>query len=196
MSGERLLAFLSGCNLEQQLGLRIVTQCAPVLKGVKLSNLIAVKPGQSHQVKSYLKGTEVICTLLYTDENKEILFLYRYDMLGNYLKKAEVKFFLASYGYLDTGITGIFIRLRGRYQNYADGNQEFPHELGVLLGYPVADVVDFIRYKGKYCLMERYWKVYHDLEGAKRTFQIYDEARETAMEEILAGYSLLKVAVS
>ena len=196
MSGERMLAFLSGCNLEQQLGLRIVTQCAPVLKGVKISNLISVKPGQNRQVKSYLKGTRVTCTLLYTDKRKEILFLYRCDMLENYLRKAEVKHFLQSYGYLDTGIAGIFIRLRSRYRNYAAGNQEFPHELGVLLEYPVQDVEDFIRFKGKHCLMERYWKVYHDPEGAKRTFRIYDEARETAMEEILAGYPLLRVAVS
>jgi len=196
MSGERMLAFLSGCNSEQQLGLRIVTQCAPVLKGVKASNLITVEPGQSHQVKTYLKTTNVICILLYHDKHREVLFLYRDDLLKDYIKQTKVKHFLASYGYLDTGIAAILIRLRSRYQRYASGIQEFPHELGVLLEYPVDDVRGFIRHKGKHCLMERYWKVYHDPEGARRTFQMYDQARETAMEEILAGCPLLQVAVS
>ena len=196
MSGERMLAFLSGCNSEQQLGLRLATQCAPVLKGVKASNLITVKPGQSHLVKRDLNGTEVTCIRLYSDRFKEILFLYRYNLLESYLNTAAVRCFLESYSYPDTGLAGTLIRLRGRYQSYAAGDHEFPHELGVLLQYPVADVEEFIRQKGKHCLMERYWKVYHDPEGAKQTFRIYDEARETAMEEILAGYPLLRVAVS
>ena len=191
-----MLAFLADCSIERQLEFRIVTQCAPVLKGKKVSNLITVKPGQWHQVRRYLKGTRIVCALVYADKDKEVLFLYRFSMLEEHLKKPEVRRFLALNGYLDMSVAAVFIRLRRRYQRYAGGHEEFPHELGVLLEYPVADVEGFICNKGQNCLMERYWKVYHDLEEAQRRFRIYDEAREDAMEEILAGYPLLQVAIS
>lgn len=196
MSGERMLAFLANCSMEQQLQLRIVTQCAPVLKGIKLSNLISVKPGQWHQVKKYLRETKVVCSLLYADKDKEVLLLYRFGMLEQHLKKPEVRRFLEAEGYLDLSIPAVFLRLRRRYQRYAGGVAEFPHELGIILEYPVEDVKSFIRHKGQNCLMERYWKVYHDLDEAKRTFLMYDKAREDAMDQILAGYQLLQVAIS
>lgn len=191
-----MLAFLANCSIERQLEFRIVTQCAPVLKGKKISNLITVKPGQWHQVKRYLRDTRIICTLVYADKDKEVLFLYRFSMLEEHLKKPGVRQFLKRNGYLDMSISAVFIRLRRRYQRYAGGLEGFPHELGVLLEYPVADVESFIENRGQNCLMERYWKVYHDLEEAQRRFRMYDEARENAMEEILAGYPLLQVAIS
>ncbi len=45
MSAETMLHFLNNCTPEEKFGFRVVTQCAPVLKGVKISNLITMKPG-------------------------------------------------------------------------------------------------------------------------------------------------------
>ena len=71
---------------------------------------------------------------------------------------------------------------------------EFPHELGVLLEYPVEDVKGFIANQGRNSLMTRYWKVYHNKPEAERIFRIYDEAKEQALWEIVQGASLGKVA--
>lgn len=195
MSIEVMLAFLSNCSLEEKLGFKVVAQCAPVLKGVKVSNLITVRPGTCGVIQRYLGGSRVICTPLYSGRGREILFLYRYEALEEYLKKQEVRNFLAGYGYLDRSVSGVLLRLRKRYADYVEKRWEFPHELGVILEYPVEDVEGFIRNQGKNCLTERYWKVYHNQERAEEIFRQYDQVKETAMSEIVSGYTLSQVAV-
>lgn len=195
MSAEIILTFLNNCTPEGRLGFLVASQCAPVLKGIKVSNLITVSPGTWPQVQAYLGRSSVICVSLYADKNKEILFLYRSEMLEQLLKQDKVRRFLQQYGYATSHISDILSRLRQRYQRYADMGEEFPHELGVLLEYPVEDVEGFIHNRGRNCLMTRYWKVYHNQMRAERIFRLYDKARENALEEIIKGYPLEQVAV-
>ena len=82
-----------------------------------------------------------------------------------------------------------------RDRDYVEKRWEFPHELGVILEYPVEDVKGFIDNRGKNCLMERYWKVYHNRERAEEIFRQYDQVKETAMREIVSGCTLSQVAV-
>lgn len=195
MPAETMLKFLNNCTPEGRLGFQVATQCAPVLKGIKASNLITVPPGTWNQIRKYLRRSRVICVSLYADANKEVLFLYRYEMLERLLKQNKVRQFLQRYGYRTCHLGDILTRLRRRYQRYAGIGDEFPHELGVLLEYPVEDVEGFIRHRGRNSLMTRYWKVYHDPGYAERMFRLYDEAREKALEEIIKGYPLNQVAV-
>ena len=65
-----------------------------------------------------------------------------------------------------------------RYEKYAEGNGMFPHEMGVLLGYPTEDVLGFIENQGKNYLYAGYWKVYGNLEDTLKTFEAYDRARD------------------
>ena len=51
MSAETMLHFLNNCTPEEKFGFRVVTQCAPVLKGVKISNLITMKPGGWRKIR-------------------------------------------------------------------------------------------------------------------------------------------------
>ena len=99
MSAETMLHFLNNCTPEEKFGFRVVTQCAPVLKGVKISNLITMKPGGWRKIRAYLKKSRIICIPLYADAEKEVLFLYRYEQLERHLKKREVREFLRSCGY-------------------------------------------------------------------------------------------------
>ncbi|MGL5437118.1 MAG: DUF3793 family protein [Lachnospiraceae bacterium] len=195
MSAEMMLTFLKNCTQEERLGFRVVTQCAPVLKGIKASNLITVMPGTWHQIRKHLSKSRVICVLLYADAEREVLFLYRYEMLEQQLGRPDVRRFLIRYGYRTFAIGDVLELLGKRYQRYKGARAEFPHELGVLLEYPVADVEGFILNQGRNSLLSKYWKVYHDQEYAERVFQMYDEAKETALKEIVKGYSLERVAV-
>ena len=43
----------------------------------------------------------------------------------------------------------------------------FPHEIGIILGYPVADVIAFENNKGSDCKYCGQWKSYSDVEKAK-----------------------------
>lgn len=196
MSAETMLSFLQNCTPEAKLSFLVVNQCAPVLKGVKISNLITVKPGGWLQVRKYLRKSRIICVLLYADAEREVLFLYRYEGLEAHLKRPEVCRFLAQMGYECFQIAAVLRQLRRRYQQYVGAGREFPHELGVLLEYPVADVEGFIKNRGENSLAVRYWKVYQNLQEAERIFRMYDEAKEQALREIINGYPLCQVAVS
>lgn len=196
MSAEVMLAFLNQCSVEAKLGFRVVSHCAPVLKGIKVSNIITMERGTWRKLQNSLKGSNILCVLLSTDEEREVLLLYRYKPLEHHLKEPKVREFLNRYGYLDVSVAAVISRLRKRYAEYAAKRQEFPHELGVILEYPVEDVEGFIENQGKNFLTKRYWKVYHNQARAEALFAQYDRVRELAMEEIIAGYPLQAVAVS
>ena len=196
MSAETMLHFLNNCTPEEKFGFRVVTQCAPVLKGVKISNLITMKPGGWRKIRTYLKKSRIICIPLYADAEKEVLFLYRYDQLERHLKNREVREFLRGCGYESFEVASVLVRLRRRYRLYAGISKEFPHELGVLLGYPVGDVQGFIDNRGENSLTSRYWKVYQNPKEAERIFDLYDRVKEQALKEIMCGRTLSHVAVS
>ena len=196
MSAETMLSFLQNCTPEARLGFKVATQCAPVLKGVKISNLITVKKGSWLQIRYFLKKSRIICIPLYTDKEKEVLFLYRSEQLEAHLKRPEVRGFLQQYGYEAFEVAAVIKQLRQRYRQYAGGGMEFPHELGVLLEYPVGDVEGFIANHGENSLTVRYWKVYENPQEAERIFRLYDEAKEQALKEIINGYPLHQVVVS
>ncbi|WP_418453260.1 DUF3793 family protein [Candidatus Ventrimonas sp.] len=196
MSAETMLHFLNNCTPEEKFGFRVVTQCAPVLKGVKISNLITMKPGGWRKIRAYLKKSRIICIPLYADAEKEVLFLYRYEQLEWHLKNREVREFLRSCGYESFEVASVLVRLRRRYQLYAGISKEFPHELGVLLGYPVGDVQGFIDNRGENSLTSRYWKVYQNPKEAEKIFDLYDRVKEQALKEIMCGRTLSHVAVS
>ena len=196
MSAETMLHFLNNCTPEEKFGFRVVTQCAPVLKGVKISNLITMKPGGWRKIRAYLKKSRIICIPLYADAEKEVLFLYRYEQLERHLKNREVREFLRSCGYESFEVASVLVRLRRRYQLYAGISKEFPHELGVLLGYPVGDVQGFIDNRGENSLTSRYWKVYQNPKEAEKIFDLYDRVKEQSLKEIMCGRTLSHVAVS
>ena len=49
---------------------------------------------------------------------------------------------------------------------------EFPHEIGLFLGYPPDDVEGFIENREKAFKCPGYWKVYGDEEKAKAQFHV------------------------
>lgn len=196
MPVETMLSFLNTCTPEAKLGFQVVTQCAPVLKGVKMSNLISVKQGSWLKIREYLKKSRIVCVPLYSDGVKEVLFLYRFDRLRTHLCQEKIRKFLCRYGYTCFDVASVLKRLRERYRTYAQTGEEFPHELGVLLEYPLEDVEGFIANAGQNSLTSRYWKVYHNPQEAEKTFRVYDEAKEQAMREIMDGFALGQVAVS
>lgn len=55
-------------------------------------------------------------------------------------------------------------------------SEAFPHEIGLFLGYPLEDVIGFCRHKGEGCKLCGYWKVYGDVESARKSFALFDRA--------------------
>ncbi|MDO5408771.1 MAG: DUF3793 family protein [Eubacteriales bacterium] len=196
MPTDQVLSYMKECTPQQRLELQVAMQCAPVLKQVKISNLLTVKCGQWQRVRQQLAKCRVICMLLYADGEKEVVFFYRYEGLERHLRKPEVREFLLDFGYGGERyeVAAVMKRLKRRYQQYAGTGGPFPHELGVLLEYPVEDVREFIARKGEGCLLSGYWKVYGNVEKARERFRMYDAAREQAAREIMNGKKLWQIA--
>ena len=72
--------------------------------------------------------------------------------------------------------------------------EHYPHEMGIFLGYPLEDVRGFIRHEGKESRYTGYWKVYGDVTQAKQIFQAYDDAKECAVMEYMAGKHMREIA--
>lgn len=195
MSAEAMLAFLDASSPEARLGFQAASHCGPVLKGIKISNIMTAQAGTWRRLQKALKGSSILCILLSVHQGREVLLLYRYKKLQSHLENGQVKAFLADFGYKDFSVAAVIMKLRRRYARYVLSGQEFPHEMGIILEYPVEDVKGFIENRGKNYLTEKYWKVYHNRERALTLFARYDEAREKAMEEAAAGYPLYQIAV-
>jgi hypothetical protein len=62
---------------------------------------------------------------------------------------------------------------------------EFPHEIGLFLGYPPGDVRGFLRDNGKGAVATGYWKVYSNVREAKTKFRKFRSAERSVAREIL-----------
>lgn len=193
MSAETLFSYLTQCPPGAHLKFQVASQCAPVLKGIKSSNIITVASGSWKILRKTFKNSKIICVPLYLGKDRDVMLLYRYELLTRHLSRKEVRQFLRAYGYDNQDTAAVIIRLRQHYQEYMFGIRSFPHELGVILEYPVRDVESFILHGGKNSILTSYWKVYHDREQAEQVFRRYDAARREALEEIIKGRPLEQI---
>ena len=100
----------------------------------------------------------------------------------------------AEYGYsenfsLEECLDRLSVRIRE--------SESFPHEIGIFLGYPVEDVVGFIENKGENFKLCGTWKVYGNVENAKRTFSNYVKCRAYLCNKLNEGadiYQALKIS--
>jgi len=176
-------------NLSEQ----IAMQCAPLLAGLKPSNLLIVSMEQEENVKAILKGTEVNAYCLSEYDGKKVYLLYRIQELTAYLTRKEVQALLFELGYQGAELCFLLRTVSCRYTAHKREKTEFPHELGLLLGYPAVDVRGFMEQKGKNFLYSGYWKVYGNVKETVALFAEFIRARETAVQLVKKGYSIAEI---
>lgn len=173
---------------------QIALQCAPLLSGLKISNLFNVSKEQIPLVKKIFGGTNISYYILLEQKDTVALFLYRREELLAYMSREDVKKLLKEYGYKEASVESSLSLLAKRYHAHRVRQAEFPHEMGVFLGYPVEDVVGFIKHQGKECLGVGYWKVYENMPQKKRLFDQFERAKEWMVVMISNGIDLMEAA--
>lgn len=176
-------------NLEIQLAI----QCAPVLAGIKISNLLIVHNDNSRYVMELFEDTEISFFVLCVTKEKTTFLIYRSTQLINYLRKPKVKELLYRLGYQNQNMQYLLHSLREKYESYMKDGLSFPHEMGLMLGYPVEDVYGFIVNKGQNFLLIGYWKVYANVTEKQKLFDQYNMAKETMIRLISNGASVLEI---
>lgn len=119
--------------------------------------------------------------------SKTLLLLYNARLLEKSLSEPSRRKILEKYGYdKKCSVENDLERLSGRISS----SEEFPHEIGIFLGYPTEDVVGFIRNKGGNFKLCGCWKVYGDAENAKRIFVNYERCRKFLCNKIDGGIDI------
>ncbi len=170
---------------------KFALQCAPLITGIKMANLLIVSRGDENEVRRILKKSGIIHYRLFQMEEKTSFLLFHRSQLAAYLNDPDVQRILYADGYMDLSLGGILRTFQIRYQTHMQGRAGFPHEMGILLGYPVEDVEGFILHKGQNALYCGYWKVYHDVPAKKNIFKAYEAAKETLIRMLDEGYDML-----
>lgn len=181
------------CLDRKELETQIAIQCAPLLTGVKISNLLTADQGSRLHTAGLFSHTPVSCFFLCQSQGKSVFLLYVKEPLKAYLDSAPVKQLMERFGYKGMNLNQVLSLVGQRYKEHMEGRSEFPHEIGLLLGYPAADVEGFIENKGQDSLYSGYWKVYSNLEECRRIFRSYDHAREQVIRLMAAGMTVRRI---
>ncbi|MCR4903492.1 MAG: DUF3793 family protein [Butyrivibrio sp.] len=168
----------------------IVMNCAPVLAGLKISNLLVTTIEGYRQICELLKDSNIKLYVLSGRNDKVTILLYNRDKLQEYISIDTNKAFLIQLGYNSFEIDRVFVELAERYKKYQAGKAGFPHELGIVLGYPLEDVYGFINNRGQNYICSGYWKVYSHAEKTTKLFKSYDDITENMMRQLLKSGNL------
>lgn len=182
-------------NSEKRVAMLLALHGAPILRGIKMANLLTIKKSDIRTVQKILAGTKIAYRFLKSKNDYVILYLYRPKELDDYLFDYQARRFLKGYGYDGNSIEELLHELAKRIILHSDGREEFPHEIGVFLGYPLEDVKGFLVNKGEDYSYVGYWKVYHNVEEALQTFKKYDKERDFVVEQVIMGKTIREIAV-
>ena len=167
---------------------------APTIRGLKAATLINLKRrGEDVRALWEARGEEwlrplgVEAVLLNggmtaAEDRNALVMLYRRELLEEVLALENVRDILSERVYaFPFGIEDCLGHLRRRFL------VEFPHEIGLFLGYPPEDVRGFLEHRGAKSLAVGYWKVYGNVERARRAFRRYRRAERDAARSLLSG---------
>ena len=121
--------------------------------------------------------------------------IYDRQPLIQYLQYKTVRGMLRQMGYQTSDLAGILQEFARRCRCYMNTKQQFPHEMGLILGYPPEDVSGFILHKGKDYLYSGYWKVYGNVDYAVEVFQRYEKAKELVLTWVIRGGTIRDILI-
>lgn len=194
MPAEVLSYFLKHEDIRLKLRFQIVLQCAPFLKGKKVSCGITMEDSMYDELHNILSGSGISYRRLSAAEGRCLVLFYREKELSEYVNRVGIRSFIREFGYIEMELDEMLERLSCRTALFSMEEIGYPHEIGIFFGYPVEDVQGFIRNAGREYLFLGYWKVYSNPMAAKMIFKEYDQAKVCAVNEFLTGKSIKDIA--
>ena len=151
----------------------LVNHCAPTLAGIKTGNifpLCAEEDGFTAEMRKLnrilvKKGLRIIPVK--RKDRKLLIYVYRPERLLKDLTRPEAEAILREKGYpveYPKQCVSCLIR-------HLASDVEFPHEIGLFLGYPPSDVRCFMNDSREGVRCVGCWKAYGNVEEAEKTFE-------------------------
>lgn len=167
--------------------------CSPVLMNLKASNMISLpNSDEVHKLLDFYNKEfaerRIVFKKLCCCHERCLILIYQEERLRNLLKDRGYRAYLTAAGYdSHNSLQEDLAELERRLQT----EKCFPHEIGVFLEYPLEDILGFVLNNGCNCKYSGYWKVYGDVDVAKKFFDSYEKCRNMVTEKMNRGYSLL-----
>lgn len=166
--------------------------CGITFAGLKAASLFWVRRDQKAALRHFARcfaERDFRFLIMRERGDKALLYVFHFPSLRAILENGENRSFLHGCGYAYSDAEDALRELRRRLS--ACG--QFPHEIGIFLGYPLEDVIGFMRDPcGGVCL-SGYWKVYADPQGKAKIFERYRRCSRCICRKLTEGTPLTAI---
>lgn len=177
-----------------------VRHCSPTLAGIKTANLFSCECENEEQMRKSVRNLNRILVKkglrvlpLRYHRNRALVYAYRPSKLSQDLRHCEACRLLKKLGYTSETPERCLVELVQKLE-HSDG--EFPHEIGLFLGYPPEDVRGFIENRAHGYKYSGEWKVYGDADAAQKRFDMHRKCTKLYCDSFAKGRSIERLAVS
>lgn len=176
----------------------LIEFCSPTLANIKTGNLFSCKYKSVDELRndiSYLnkmvvpKGVRIIPMRYHN--NRALIYVFRPSRLCSDFNDIRTSEMLTDMGYNCKNISSCIVMLADKIKKY----HNFPHEIGLFLGYPPEDVAGFIENHGSNCKYTGCWKVYGDEKSAIKKFNSYKKCKDIYCHQWNRGASIRQLTV-
>lgn len=169
----------------------IKSTVAPTFNDLKLGTMMNLRNAKRPLKDYWMQNKFILRDALGLDfyelkEGKDFVLVYFFknNRLEKKLSQIKIKDFLNSYGYISCVSTGDYLNLLS--QRF---RETCPDEIGIFLGYPLKDVMDFKDRDKKACKCTGYWKCFNNEKSSLEAFKRFDEVKLLEMKNILKAYN-------
>ncbi len=169
----------------------LLEHCAPTLAGLKTGNIFSVRtypPGTNDELRmlNSILSKKGLHLLTINMGNRTLIYLYRPERLQKDLTDPTAKKILKEKGYP----CGNYKYCLAELIKHLKSDSDFPHEIGLFLGYPPSDVKRFMESPCEGVKCAGCWKAYSNELEAKKTFEIYKKCTAFYSKECENGRPL------
>lgn len=177
----------------------LIRNCAPTLAGIKTANLFACPFDTREELFQAIrrmnrrltpKGLRVLP--LRVSRGKALIYLYRPVKLAQDLSDCVAVCLLRQQGYVPGSCQQTLVQLIRKLRCQED----FPHEIGLFLGYPPEDVQGFMTRGPACCKCSGCWKVYGDEDAARKKFAQYKKCTQIYCRLWAEGNNIERLTVA
>lgn len=166
--------------------------CSPALFGIKPSNLVNISLKDFPNINEELEhlnrkfNPRIYFKLLNKTISRALILVYQASKLSKTIFDSDNYDFLLNYNYPNEKNLEVYL---DKLQTKLSNNEDFPHEIGVFLGYDLDDIKEY-QSGNKNCLYVGYWKVFSKKEEKMKIFDQYTKCKNAVFRLLDKGYRL------
>ncbi|MFI3227403.1 MAG: DUF3793 family protein [Clostridia bacterium] len=176
----------------------IIRHCAPTLAGMKVGSLFSYRFSCKKEIlddikkrNELLNSRGIYFKILKMYDNFALIYVFRRKKLEEILENAEIRDFLSQNGYYAFDLEKALEILEENLKA-----NDFPHEIGVFLDYPLSDIKAFIEFKGANPKYVGCWKAYSNEDCARKITEKFKKCTNVYCKKFAEGTDIIRLTVA